>query len=322
MNLEQHSISIIHQDHHLLIVNKPAGLVIHPTYKHAEGTMWDALLAYLEELEDDDWLPPDLPDEPGWEHAPAHVRQMLREKLRIKCYAEEGLLPKPTLLHRLDKDTSGVVALTRTAKACRHVIRQFTAHTVVKTYLAVAQRGTPLWTQPRTSFTTTTPRMDGEAERIPWPLDLSRYKDVPLLLDGPLQRDPDNRLRCIVGPDGQSATTQITVLAEQGDFFLVEVHPITGRTHQIRAHLAAAGYALIGDQTYAPVPEPESPQATLKRQFLHAYSLALRDYPANSLRTFVGQRVFIASMPMTDSYPPRILVRAPLSSADPSASAL
>jgi 23S rRNA pseudouridine1911/1915/1917 synthase len=288
VNQKQQNISIIHQDHHLLIVNKPAGLVIHPTYKHTDGTMWDALLAYLEQQGGDDWLPPDLPDEPGWEHAPADVRQMLREKRREKFWAEEGLLPRPALLHRLDKDTSGVVALARTVRARRHIIQQFTTRTVKKRYLAVAQNGAPIWAQPRAPFTATIQHMNGELEQLPWPLDLSHYQDVPLWLDGSLQRDPDDRRRCIVGPDGQTATTQITVLATQGDFFLIEVYPITGRTHQIRAHLAASGYALVGDPTYAPTPVPESPQAALMGQFLHAFSLTLRDYPANCLQTFVA----------------------------------
>ena len=59
-------IPVIYQDHHLLIVNKPAGLVIHPTYKHADGTMWDSILAYLAEQGDDGWQPEELPDKPEW----------------------------------------------------------------------------------------------------------------------------------------------------------------------------------------------------------------------------------------------------------------
>jgi 23S rRNA pseudouridine1911/1915/1917 synthase len=286
--MEQHNIPIIYQDHHLLIVNKPAGLVIHPTYKHTDNTMWDMLLAYLARQESDGWQPPELPDEPGWERAPADVRQMLREKRRAKLCQEEGWMPRPALLHRLDKDTSGVVALARTERACRHIVHQFYAHTVVKTYLAVVRRGSPAWAQPRAPFHAMLSRADGSTEQLSWPLDLARYLDVPLLLDGPLQRDPADRRRCVVGPDGQEATTQIRVLNYQNDFFLVEARPITGRTHQIRAHLAAAGYPLIGDATYAPVAEPGSPEGALARHFLHASSLTLRDYPANRLRTFVA----------------------------------
>lgn len=285
---QPYNIPIIYQDHHLLIVNKPAGLVIHPTYKHADGTMWDMLLAYLEQQESDGWQPPDLPDEPAWERAPEHIRQMLREKRRAKLWQEEGWLARPALLHRLDKDTSGVVALARTERACRHIVHQFYAHTVVKTYLAVIRRGAPAWAQPHAPFYATLCRADGNIEQLSWPPDLARYLDVPLLLDGPLQRDPADRRRCIVGPDGQDATTQIRVLYCQNDLFLVEARPVTGRTHQIRAHLAAAGYGLVGDTTYAPAAEPGDPERSLTRQFLHAYSLALRDYPANRPCTFIA----------------------------------
>lgn len=288
MKQEQHCISLIHQDHHLLIVNKPAGLVIHPTYKHADGTMWDALLAWLEQQGGDDWQPPELPDEPGWERAPAHVRLMLREKRLAKLWQEEGLLMRPILLHRLDKDTSGVVALARTERACQHIIRQFHAHTIVKTYLAVARRGSPAWTRPRAPFSMTTTHADGTMESVSWPLELARYQGIPLLLAGALRRDPDDRRRCIVGPDGQEASTRVTTLAAQDDFALVKVQPITGRTHQIRAHLAAAGCALVGDATYAPTKEIGTPEADLTRHFLHASSLTLRDYPANISRTFVA----------------------------------
>ena len=74
--MEQTRIPVIYQDHHLLIVNKPPDLVMHPTYKHADGTMWDALLAYQERQGADDWQPPVLEDEPDWLQAPVHVREM------------------------------------------------------------------------------------------------------------------------------------------------------------------------------------------------------------------------------------------------------
>jgi len=250
--------------------------------------MWDILLAWLARQESDGWRPPDLPDEPGWERAPEHVRQMLRERRLAKFWQEEGWLARPALLHRLDRDTSGVVALARTENACRHVVRQFNAHTIEKIYLAVARCGSPVWTQPRAQFTATLRQIDGSHVHMPWPFDLSHFEDRPLLLDGPLQRDPDDRRRCIVGADGRAATTQIRVLALSGDYVLIEARPITGRTHQIRAHLAAAGYALVGDSTYALPILLRSPEAALSRHFLHARSLKLHDYPGDRPRTFTA----------------------------------
>lgn len=282
------NIPIIYQDHHLLIVNKPAGVVIHPTYKHADGTMWDGLLAYLAQQGGDDWRPPDLPDESQWEGAPEHVRIMLREKRNQRLWKEDGLLARPCLLHRLDKDTSGVVALARTERSRRHIIRQFEQRTIVKRYLVVVQKGAPDWSYPRTTFIIKRRKGEEHKIRLDLPFDLSSLDNDELLLDGPLQRDPDDRRRCIVGPEGQSAITTLRILALVGDFALLEVHPFTGRTHQIRAHLAALGYAVVGDQTYAPIAEDGTPQAALKRQFLHAHSLELQRYPDDVQCKFVA----------------------------------
>lgn len=285
-HMEQQRIPIIYQDHHLLIVDKPAGLVIHPTYKHASGTMWDLLLTWVAQQESDGWRPPELPDERNWHQAPEAVRQMLREKRTAKYWQEEGWLERPALLHRLDKDTSGVVALARTQRACRHLARQFNTHTVQKTYLAVARRGSVVCAHPRAPWSATLWCSDGPGERLPWPLDLARLQGQPLLLDGPLQRDPDDRRRSLVGPHGQAATTQVCVLAVYGEYLLIQACPVTGRTHQIRAHLAATGYALVADRTYAPPAAAGSPEAALTRHFLHAHSLRLRDYPDDRWRTF------------------------------------
>ncbi len=282
--METSDIAIIYQDHHLLIVNKPAGLVIHPTYKHADGTLWDALLAYSQQQGQDDWQPPDLPDEPAWAQAPLAIQEMLRQQRSKRLWQEGGLLPRPCLLHRLDKDTSGIVALARTEHSRRHLVKQFHAHTIEKRYLAVVQQSSHDWARPRTTFTLT--RQGLASQEITGSFVLSPT-DV-FTLDGPLQRDPDDRRRCIVGADGQDSSTFISVLGIQNNFALLEARPITGRTHQIRAHLAALGYAIVGDQMYAPHAPSGSPEAALARQFLHAYSLELARYPDNALSVFIA----------------------------------
>ncbi len=276
-------IAVIYQDHHLLIVNKPAGIVIHPTYKHTDDTFWDALLAYTRQLPGDDWRPPNLPDDPQWAGAPPAVQVMLRQRRLQRLWREEGLLPRPCLLHRLDKDTSGVVALARTERARRHIIRQFEERTIKKCYLALVRPGAPDWASPRVPLVITD--LSAEVQALPEAV----YEASPgqgFQLSGPLRRDPDDRRRCIVGPDGQEAHTRVHVLARACGYMLLEVHPITGRTHQIRAHLAALGCSIVGDQTYAspaPIEEP-----ALTRQFLHASSLTLRRYPDDKLSTFVA----------------------------------
>ena len=280
--------AIIYQDHHLLIINKPAGVVIHPTYKHADDTLWDALLIYMAQQEQESWQVPELPDEPEWAGAPSEVQVMLRKKRAERLLKEEGLLPRPCLLHRLDKDTSGVVALARTERSRRYLVRQFHAHTIEKRYLAVVQYGAPEWAQPRTTFTISKRLTGGNEHPVDAGAFLFSEDDSEFVLDGPLQRDPDERRRCIVGADGQHATTEVRVLAREQRFALLEVRPITGRTHQIRAHLAAAGYAIVGDQTYAPAAEAGTAEAALLRQFLHASSLRVYRYPDNERCLFVA----------------------------------
>ncbi len=282
-------IAIIHQDHHLLVLNKSAGIVIHPTYKNADGnTLWDALLLYLAQQEVEQWRPPELPDEAEWAGAPLHVQVMLRERRRERLWKEDGPLPRPCLLHRLDKDTSGVVALARTERARRHIIKQFHDHTIEKRYLAVVHKDAPMWTSPRTAFTVTRYASDGVHIPVDIMFDLFKLGDDTLELNGPLQRDPDDRRRSIVGPDGDESITQCRVLAAENGFLLLEVRPITGRTHQIRAHLAAFGYAIVGDKMYAPHAEDGAIEIAPSRQFLHAYSLQLRRYPDNKPCTFVA----------------------------------
>ncbi len=280
-------ITILHQDHHLLILNKPAGVVIHPTYKNADGnTLWDALLLYLAQQRVEEWQPPALPDEPAWAGAPLHIQAMLRERRLERQWKEDGLLPRPCLLHRLDKDTSGIVALARTEHSRRHIIKQFHDHTIEKRYLAVVRKGAPTWAAPRTSFRVTRHTANEQKVVIDNTFDFFTLGDDMLELDGPLQRDPDERRRCIIGPDGDEAVTHCRVLAIEKSFLLLDVQPITGRTHQIRAHLAALGYPIVGDQMYALHPEHDTPEAALTRQFLHAYSLKLHRYPDDKRCTF------------------------------------
>ena len=303
-------ISVIYQDHHLLIVDKPAGVVIHPTYKHTDDTLWDALLAYTALQGRDDWQPPDLPDEPAWANAPLHVQEMLRQRRIERLWKEDGLLPRPCLLHRLDKDTSGIVALARTERSRRHIIRQFHDHSIVKRYLAVAQKGAPIWTQPGSSLTVTRRRCDGSEVLVDPSCALSSLGDDELVLDGPLQRDPTERRRCIVASTGQQAITVLKVLAVERDVFLLDVRPVTGRTHQIRAHLAASGYAIIGDPVYALPAENGTPEAALTRQFLHAHSLQLSRYPDHALCTFVAPLPDELTM-WLENYFPQILLAIP-----------
>lgn len=195
---------VLFEDADLLAVDKPPGMVAHPAYQHPDGTLFDAVAA----------------------------RQTARGERR------------PWLLHRLDRDTSGVVLLAKTELARRHLVRQFERRLVRKWYLAVVH-GTPSATS-------------GE-------------------ICAPLRRDPSDRRRVMVDPSGQEATTRYRVLAGSADAALVLVEPLTGRMHQIRVHLASLGHPIVRDATYGPGGDSSGPaEGYDRRHLLHAWWLGVR----------------------------------------------
>lgn len=195
-------VAILYEDADLLVVDKPAGLVIHPAYKHPDGTLFDAVSAYVQ---------------------------------------TRGAA-KPCLLHRLDKDTSGAILLAKTESARRHLVRQFEQRTIRKTYLALVSG--------------TLHPASGQ-------------------IDAPLRRDPLDRRRMHIDPQGAPARTEYhTLTSLKPGCALVELHPITGRMHQLRVHLAAQGTPIVGDTLYAG-PDHWAPLAP-SRQCLHAHALSFQ----------------------------------------------
>jgi 23S rRNA pseudouridine1911/1915/1917 synthase len=201
-------IEVLYEDEALLAVNKPTGIVTHPAYRHPEGTLWDAVLARQTRLG----------------------------------------LDRPWLLHRLDRETSGVVLFAKTAAARRALVRQFERHTVQKRYLALL------------------------AGRLP---------DRQGTIDAPLARDPTDRRRTIVAPDGQPSCTRYQTLATENGVTLALAEPVTGRTRQIRAHLAWVGAPLLGDALY--YPERHWGALAAPRAMLHAWRLGCQ-HPGTGAR--------------------------------------
>jgi len=197
-------LRVIYEDGALAVIDKPAGLVVHPAHGHAAGTLWNGLMARYPELAS--W-----PSEEGW----------------------------PGLVHRLDRDTSGLLVVARTPQARDALRAQFKASQVRKVYLALV---------------------------------IGRPEHAQARIDAPIARDPHDRKRMAVVEGGRRAVTDYKTLEFLGNYTLLEVRPLTGRTHQIRVHLAAIGHPVAGDRVYG----PERQKLRLPRLFLHAAELSFR----------------------------------------------
>jgi 23S rRNA pseudouridine1911/1915/1917 synthase len=214
-------LDVVHEDAALLVVNKPAGLVVHPARGHPGGTLVNAVLFHAAgELDDDD----DAPLRPG-------------------------------VVHRIDKDTSGLLVVAKTAAAREALKAQFQAHTIDRSYLAVAVGAPP---------------------------DEATHDT----LHG---RHPTDRVRFTTRVrEGKRAVTRVRVVERlaHGRAALVRCELETGRTHQIRVHMAEAGFPLLGDPLYGRRPSDPSLRAVadaLARQALHAEVLGF-DHPSSGAR--------------------------------------
>jgi 23S rRNA pseudouridine1911/1915/1917 synthase len=217
-------VPMLHVDEAVIVVDKPAGLVVHPSRGHPDGTLVNALLHLL----------PTQPDGEGAPDVEARVR--------------------PGIVHRLDKGTSGVMVAARTEDAQTALAAQFAAHTVDRRYCAL------VWGIPKLASGT---------------------------IDEPLGRHAKDRKRFAVRPGGKRAVTHYEVVGEAafgvsgdargGRLSLIVCRLETGRTHQIRVHLAHQGHPLVGDPLYGPkrgVPVPlRELFGDLDHQLLHAFRL-------------------------------------------------
>jgi len=209
INPENIPLDVIYEDKDLLVVNKPAGMVIHPATGNASGTLMNAVHYHFKQVRD--------------------VGDRIRSGL----------------IHRLDKDTSGLVLIGKTTKGLWYYSRLFAERQIQKKYLAIVA---------------------GNIAAV--------MEDNSLHIENYLGRNPKNRMKFTqVGPaQGRFAETEVVFLKKliRGDkiFSLVEVHPKTGRTHQIRVHLSGLGFPVIGDRIYGKHNE-------YPRLLLHAWKLKL-----------------------------------------------
>jgi len=218
---EPMALTVVHEDEHLLVIDKPAGLVVHPAPGHWRGTLLNGLLA--------------------------------RDGKAV-------LLPRAGIVHRLDKDTSGLMVVARERQAMDALVRLIAAREVARQYLALAHR--------------------------PWRGAPSRE------VDAPIGRDPANRLRMAVVDlarhPGKLAQTGLELQDSAEPGCLVRASLRTGRTHQIRVHMAHVGHPLVGDELYG-----GAPAGGMRRQALHACRLAF-------VHPVTGQPLAFESRPPDD----------------------
>ena len=195
-------LAVVHEDEHILVVNKPPGLVTHPGSGNWRGTLLNALL----------------------HHAP-----------------QLAGVPRAGIVHRLDKDTSGLLAVAKTPEAQTDLVRQLAARSVKRQYLALAHG--------RVAH-------DGA-------------------VDAPIGRHPVQRTKMAVVASGRAARTHYRVLERFAQATLIECALETGRTHQIRVHMAELGHPLVGDPVYGLRRKAAGVLADFPRQALHAWRLTL-----------------------------------------------
>jgi len=225
LKAENIPLDIVFEDKEILVINKPAGIVVHPAAGISSGTLVNAFLAHISDKKND------ISDE---------------EVLDLDLITPG----RPGVVHRLDKGTSGIIVMAKTADAYYHLSKQFKEHTINRKYIALVCGN---------------PKLESG------------------IISAPIGRSQRDRKKMAVTPfNSREARTQFYVAERYVGYSLLDIFPKTGRTHQIRVHLAHIGYPVLGDSTYSSRKkdlEPAKHQKVkvaiqgLSRQALHAQTL-------------------------------------------------
>jgi 23S rRNA pseudouridine1911/1915/1917 synthase len=200
-------LEILYEDEYFLAINKPADMVVHPSFGHASGTLVNAVLSFLE-----------------------NKSQISNLKSQIDC----GV--RPGIVHRLDKGTTGVILVAKDSKTQEMLSSLFKERSVKKTYRAI---------------------VEGNTKQEQW------------TVEGNIGRHPVERKKmAVLKTGGRTAQTSFKVLKALRGFTYLEAYPKTGRTHQIRVHLAHGGYPIVGDEAYG-----KKAKSLTSRPLLHAYRI-------------------------------------------------
>ena len=203
-------LTVLFEDEHLIVVDKPMGLLAHPSHREKSGTLTNGLAYHF------------------WE--------------------KHGEAIRPGLVHRLDRNTSGVMVVAKTARAHRTLSKHFRERWVRKIYLGLVSG-----------------RVEAESGEI----------------DAPIGCDPQTWPKWKVMADGKPAQTRYRVRRRFANHTLLELEPLTGRTHQLRIHCALIGHPIVGDPVYAPASDPLVKSHRLNAHLLHAWQLQFR-HPATN----------------------------------------
>lgn len=198
---EDIALDILYQDEDLAVVFKPSGMVVHPAAGNESGTMVNALLKHLDNL------------------------------------SGIGGEIRPGIVHRIDKDTSGLLLVAKNDRAHVFLSEQIKAHTVQRAYRSIL---------------------------------IGNLREDEGFVDAPIGRHPTDRKKMAIVPDGREARTNWTVLERLRGATLIEARLTTGRTHQIRVHMASTGHPVLGDPVYGP---KKSPYPVAGGQLLHAFRI-------------------------------------------------
>jgi 23S rRNA pseudouridine1911/1915/1917 synthase len=214
-------LKVVYEDDEIIVIDKPPGMVVHPAPGHFSGTLVNALLYHCPTL------------------------------------SGIGGVARPGIVHRLDQDTSGIIAVAKTQRAMDSLARAFSTHRGVrKTYIAVSH-GRPS-------------------------LDSGRIENM-------MGRHPVDRKRmAIVTKGGKSAITSWRVVLSEKAYSVIECDIETGRTHQIRVHMASLGCPVIGDKTYGKSALDKKLSPVPMRQMLHAWKLEIRHPVTGEMMTFIA----------------------------------
>ncbi len=209
LKAEEIPLNVIYEDNDIIIINKEKGMVVHPGNGNPDGTLANAIMARCKD-----------------------------------SLSGIGGEIRPGIVHRIDKDTSGIIIVAKNDKAHLNISEQIKEHKTTKTYLALVR---------------------------------GRVKENEATIDMPIGRSKKDRKKMAVDKDGKKAVTHFKVLKRYSDCTLLEVVIETGRTHQIRVHLSEIGYPIIGDYTYS----NGKNRFDVEGQMLHAYKIKFKHPTTN-----------------------------------------